>query len=406
MTGRRRPLLVVSAGLLVLVCAAQALALPRAWSPPVDVTPAPASGQVFHDAVVALNAAGDAVAGWQRDSAGCCAEAGTIQVRGRSGPRGAWGRAATLSRSPGSGLMLAMNDRGDAVAAWSEADGVHVRARAGLGGSWTEEALPAPAPSGAVGGALTVDPAGRAVLTLIVATPGAVAVRSLQRPGPGQPWQAAPDLAAAGVVRIAVATSGAAVAVSSPPAGPGSLSRRDPVSLAWEPAVAIVPSGVSVAAAAVNDRGDAIVAWTLPAASSGGLTLPGLTQLARRAADAAAWTGPATIGTIPGLLSTASITVTGQGLLTWATRLGGQGNAAIVGFGEVRGGAWSESVASALPVELDAQAGLDDRGRVVAILHGRTGPGLRGPSYGLAPSSIGAWGAQQVWPECKGAMPA
>src|SRR5438132_886491 len=65
-TGRRLPLLLV-AGLLALVAAPQALALPRAWSPPVDITPAPAKNQVFHDAVVALNAAGDAVAGWQRD---------------------------------------------------------------------------------------------------------------------------------------------------------------------------------------------------------------------------------------------------------------------------------------------------------------------------------------------------
>jgi hypothetical protein len=405
MTGRRQPLLALAAGLLALVGAAQALALPRAWSPPVALTPAPTVTQGFHDAVVALNAAGDAVAGWQRDNAGCCAEAGTIQVRGRSGPRGAWGRPATLSRSPGSRLMLAINDRGDAVASWSEADGVHVRARAGLGGAWTEEALTAPAPSGAVGGALTLDPAGRAVLTLVVTTPGAVAVRTLQRPGPGQPWQAAPDLAAAGVVRIAVAPSGAAVAVSSPPAAPGAVSRRNPVSLAWEPALPIVPSGVSAAAAAVNDRGDALVAWTLPAASSGGLTLPGLTQVARRPPEAAAWTGPAAVGTIPGLLSTASLNVSGQGLLAWATQIPELGNAAMAGFGDVRVGTWSESVASSLPGPLEARAALDDRGRVVALLHDGGGPGGRGPSYGLAPPSTAGWGAQQAWPECVGFAP-
>jgi len=405
-TGRRLPIL-AAAGLLALAGAPAALAAPRAWSPPVDVTPPAVKTQVFHSAVVAVNAGGDAIVGWQRDAGGCCAEAGTIQVRGRTGPRGAWGRLTTLSKTPGSGLMLAMNDRGDAVAAWSEADGVHVRARSALNGAWTVEDLPAPVPTGAVGGLLTIDPTGRAVLTLVLQAAGAVTVRTLQRPGPGQPWQAAPDLAAAGTVRVAAAASGAAVAVWSPTTGPGSVSRRDPTSLAWEPAAAIVPAGVSATAAAVDDAGDAIVGWTLPAASGGGgAELPGLTQLARRAAGAAAWTGPATVGTIPGLLSTASLNAGGLGVLTWATQLLDQGNAAVVAVGDVRAGAWTESVATSLPIGLDAQAALDDRGRVVAVLHGHEGPAGRGSSWGAASPSLGSWGTPIRWPECTGFGPA
>jgi hypothetical protein len=404
---RPRPSLPVAlAALLAFAGASPAAAAPRAWSQPVAVTPAAGPGQVFHDAVLALNAAGDAVVGWQRDNANCCSQAGTIQVRGRSGPRGAWGRVATLSKTPGSALLLAINDRGEAVAAWSEADGVHVMARNGLTGAWMDEALPAPAPSGVIEGGLTLDAAGRAVLTLVTTTPGAVVVRTLHRSAPGQPWQSAPDHTGAGVVHIAVATSGAAVAASSPSGGAGIVSRRDPVSLAWDVAVPLVPPGASRVAPGVNDRGDAIVAWTLPGASGAGAGLPGLTQIARRAADAPVWTGPATVGTIPGLLATASLNVSGQGLLTWATQLPEQGNAVVASYGEVRLGTWTESVAASLSTEVDVRAALDDRGRAVAVLHGHDGPGGRGTSYGLVPAGLASWGAQEPWTDCRGFTPA
>src|SRR5690242_6527126 len=119
-----RGVVILAAGVVLGLLAGGATATTTSWGPGTPLTPATPAAGAYDHAAIAVNARGDAVAGWVHQRS--CCSAGAIEVRSRRGPRGAWGPVTTLSAADASAPRLAMNDAGATVAAWTEGGSLRV----------------------------------------------------------------------------------------------------------------------------------------------------------------------------------------------------------------------------------------------------------------------------------------
>jgi hypothetical protein len=302
---RMRPLALAGAAILAVAPAAAS----ASWGSPVRVSPSDRAAYTAPS--VALGTGGEALAAWVRRPAGTPRGAGRVQAAARPAGKGGWSRPRMLSGPGAASPHVALNARGDAAAAWANGPLVVGAVRPGPDGEW------APGRVAETAGpvqrlAVAVDDGGHATVLWSERRGGAHVVRLATRasaragwsvrsprlsvPGPDGPALAlSPGRGALaawvddGRVLAARTVRGAferAVELSAPDAedpgvalGPGGsgltawsvrLPGGTPVLLAagrdgtgsrWGAAEDL---GIGAApVAALNDRGDAVVAWDL-----------------------------------------------------------------------------------------------------------------------------------------------
>lgn len=303
---RLRPLHVGLAVLALLPSAALA-----SWSPPVTVSP---RGQGVTGAPDgALTASGDALVAWVR-RASPLAATGRIEVAWRHGPGRRWVSGRVLSGEGASAPRVTLNPHGDAVVAWVSGRAIVAAVRRGPTGRWavarvTEVAI------GVQEFRVAIGARGAAVAMWSERRGSGFAVRISTRPAAGGGWSIRPaQVVTPGPAPPALALSPGAGALVAWIEGGHMRSARTVAGVfeperevseedAAAPAVALSPSGAALASwgvalpggssvvlgagrpssgrdwgssddlgigraprAALNDRGDAVVAWSLAGA--------------------------------------------------------------------------------------------------------------------------------------------
>lgn len=368
---------------------AGALAAPT-WLAPVDVS---AQGQKAEDPQVAVDAAGDAVAVWQRS------EGAEVIVQAASRPAGGtWGAPVELS-VPGENAGLprvAMDAAGDAVAVWVRSDGSHRIVQAAsrpAGGTWgapVELSVP-----GADAGEpeIAVDPSGDAVAVWTLSEGSDVIVQAASRPAGGS-WGAPTDLSAAGEEagepEIAVDPSGDAVAVWTREEGfystvetvgrPAGGTWGAPVELSapgvadFGPQVALDAAGTTVAVWERHDaRGELVEAAVRP---------PG-----------GGWGAPVELSSPAENTERPEVAVdpAGDAVAVWSRHDGGEYVAQAAS--RPAGGSWGAPTDLSVPnqIAFDLQVGVDPAGDAVAVWVLREG--TADVAQAASRPAGGAWGA-------------
>ena len=300
-----RPLALTGAAILAAASPAGAAA---AWSPPVRVSAH--DGAAYLAATPALDDGLAAMAAWIRRPAGGSASAGRVQVAERPSPGGAWSRPLNLSGPGVTRLTVAAGDRGAGVVAWMRGRRLEGAQRARAGEPWRPAAIGTPL-GVVIGLTAAVDRSGAATVVWSERRGADYLVRVAARPARGGSWAVRPPrltvpgpeppaLAVgrgSGVlvawvegdrVRASRTVSGSFEAPTTlsgePASGPAvALSQGGTAIIAWS---VRLPGGTSVLmassrersgpwgkaadvgigqapVAAVNDRGDAVVAWGL-----------------------------------------------------------------------------------------------------------------------------------------------
>jgi PKD domain len=239
-----------------------------AWLTPTDIS---RPGQHLDRPDLALDAAGDAVAIWNRRNG-----AGELVIEAASRPAGgAWSTPTALS-APGAGAFqpqIAVNGAGDAVAVWvGTAGGIEAAARP-ANGTWSTQSTRLSPPGGlAVEPQLALNAAGDAVAVWTQVTGGNRTAEAAVRPAGGdwstQAIQISPTGKQASEARVGLDARGEAVAIwrsDSAGARPAIETASRPVGGAWS----TPPTGLSDPAfiandqpqLAVNPAGEAVAVW-------------------------------------------------------------------------------------------------------------------------------------------------
>jgi PKD domain-containing protein len=245
-----------------------------AWQPAVDISPA---GRVNGPPHLAVDSVGDAVALWQQLSSGEYVARASVRVASS----GVWQMPVDLSKPAGSygGLDVAVNAAGDAVAVWSR------QSEAGNGTDLIVQASVRPAATGTWGppadlslpGGMSAEPrvaidAAGNILAVWSrrGTAGNALVQSAVRHGLANGWASAINVSKdgqdAGTPRVALDASGNAVATWTRFNGSNWIvqASRRPASLdAWTAAVDLSQPGhdADQTRLAVDARGDVVVGW-------------------------------------------------------------------------------------------------------------------------------------------------
>jgi hypothetical protein len=257
---------------------------------------------------IAINSAGKVVVVWLF---------GTDRVQVREGSvSGAWAPTVPLAQimstsGPSVFPTIALNDRGDALAAWL--DGLSIMASSRVAGA--DWGLPTPA----VANKVLLDPTETALDpfgtgTVVSAYPGPML--AITRPAGGS-WPQ-PGLSEDGAFPdVAYDAAGNATVAWSPPGAGGFVKvATRPRGGSWSAAVPLGRAHDTRLALAVNRAGDAVVAW-VHRADFGGGPLLGIQAAVRRAGGS--WSQPkivtaaGQIGEIP----TAAIDAAGDAVVAW-----------------------------------------------------------------------------------------
>jgi hypothetical protein len=161
------------------------------WTTPVPIS---TPGVTARRPSLAVNAIGDAIAGWETAS-------GQVLVAERKS--GVWG--APVSIAPAAyrqnASQVSLNGRGDAAVVWSRAYSSFVSTR-DVGGSWS---APTTISTRSAGGSVSIalDDSGNAVLVFVsLATPNANPVEAISRPAGGS-WSAPTTISSASEAALA-----------------------------------------------------------------------------------------------------------------------------------------------------------------------------------------------------------
>lgn len=364
---------------LALIAPATALA---GWSAPATVSSRDAAS---YSSPELATESGRGLAAWVRVPAGGPRGAGRVQVASRPGASSRWLAPVTLTGPGASAPRVALNARGDAVAAWVRGRVLTAAARRGAEGRWKlSRVTTAGGPVTAIRTA--VDRSGRPTLLWSEARSGGFVVRVAARRSARAGWAVRPTrLAAAADSRPALALSASAGAlVSWVDAGRARVARtaagafERPVLMSSEaagtPTSALAPGGAVFAAwstelpggtavvlasdrsartgswsrprdmgigtapaVALSDDGGAVVAWNLaPAGEPQGI------EAATRAGRGA-WRATTIVGRreCECALAVADVAIDPEGtaLVSWR-RDGGDGDARGGASALVRGGSW------------------------------------------------------------------
>jgi PKD domain len=246
----------------------------RAWSRPVVISRA--SNDASTPRVV-VDGKGNAVAVWQWFTG----KKSIVQSARYASANGRWSPPRTLSAAGRDAIAprVAINERGDLVAAWTTAAPAGWAVQAAYrraGGSW-ESAKDLVTPvEGAASPDVAVDAAGRAAAVWAASTGSAWTVEGSYRSRSG-PWESVstlspPSRAEAVAPQVALDPNGDAEAVWSQSTASGNLIVRSTRSLAsgtWSLPRAVSPTGRDGVEPQIitNARGDAAILWTSTAAS-------------------------------------------------------------------------------------------------------------------------------------------
>jgi hypothetical protein len=347
---------------LAVPLSASALALAPAtgaaeWSAPVRVSPADRAG--YHSAAVAAGPGGAALAAWVRVPAGAPRAAGRAQIAAR-GRGGGWSDPTILSGPGASRPRVALNARGDAVAAWLNGRLIVAAARRGPRGPWRPRRVgEAGAPVQQL--LVAVDRRGRPTAAWVERRDGGFQVRLATAGAGGAEW----------VIRMArLGTPGPeppAVALS---AGKGALAAwldddrvlaSRTVAGAFEPPVEMSDPAASAPGIALGGSGAALASWSV--------RLPGgsrVLQAAGRPPAAPRWGTAEDVGL--GGEPVVAVNRAGDAVVAWGSGEP-EGEQALEASTRRRGGLWRASTIVApreCRCELSAAAAaVDGTGRAV-----------------------------------------
>jgi len=268
-----------------------------------------AAGSPFQDLLpdttsAAVNSRGDAVVGELiRSASGRLA---TPTVRTRGGGRGPWSATIRLGKATAdtSEPQVALNERGDAVAAFRRSGGYVASRRLATG--WRLRPIGAPAPATDDATAVAVLPSGAARFVQALpdpgcdpaATPCMWTVAIFDQAGPASSWtRTAGELRAgpAQTLSPALGRRGDVLVAWASPGDPSTViaSRRLVTDADFEPAGPVAPPGIrGPVHSAVGGSGDAVVGWVRPDAPGVGTTFTGSLEVAVRGAASPAWRTP------------------------------------------------------------------------------------------------------------------
>jgi hypothetical protein len=260
-----------------LVVASPAAAAPT-WAAPVLLSPGPTTGYAY-DPEVALNAAGDAVAGWTWQSGAVSLTQVASRIHGRTD----WSRPQNLAEGGGA-PSLAIDQAGDALAGFSKGSFIggvfQVAYRSGPGGSWQDPITVSPDPN-TMGGNVAVNAAGDAVAGFTRWSGNGYVVQGAVRPAASGHWQQVVDLSDPGGnspfgAAVAIDRAGTAVALwiraGHSAEEPVVVSSVRPAGGSWSAPVDLGGpyGGVGDLRVAFDDAGNAVAVWEGYVRSSGG----------------------------------------------------------------------------------------------------------------------------------------
>ena len=362
-----RPLLLAALGALAvaLLGAGSAYAAPP-WLPPSELGDT-GRGALDPKPEVALDAAGEAVAVWERYDHGVSTIEGALRP-----PGGAWSAPVVLSKKGQfvEAPQIAVDAAGKAVAVWQGlvARNVMIQSASRLpGGAWSRPVDVSTKGGDSTSPRIAIDTAGRAVAVWQRYTGGTVAQSASLRPGGA--WSRPVNLSKKGQEalgpQVAVDAAGEAVAVWRTVNGNvvlQSASRRPRG--AWSAPAGVSKKGEEVASpqVAIDAGGEAVVVWER--------ILDGNTHSVRSAVRSprGAWSRPVGLGRKgrDGTAPEVAIGASGEAVAVWE----GRGSHTIIeSAARPPGGNWSA------PAELSAggrnalrpQVALDAAGEAVAI---------------------------------------
>jgi hypothetical protein len=353
-----------------------------AWSAPVAL-----SGRYGFQPQVAINVHGEAVAVW-----GSGGRNAAIQSATRS-PRGTWSRPVAISTKGGdaSGPQVAINARGEAVAVWRNYNGKNVIVQSASrrpNGAWSRPVALSEKGQSAEGPRVGIDAAGEAVAVWRrFSEARGIIIESASRPRRGI-WSAPTSLSgkgkAASGVQIAVNVGGEAVAVwqtlrGERPFIQGAVRRPSGV---WSRPADLSERGqdASLPQVALNASGEAIAVWRRFVDKNS------VIESASRS-HGNAWSSPTAVSPQGRSLSPQiAIDGAGEAVAIWERFTGG--NPAIESASLPPGGAWSASAVLSpggeYPFE-DPQIGIDRAGEAVALWQRALGPKIVVESASLPP---------------------
>lgn len=332
------------------------------WSPPESLS---AAGQNAYEQQVAVDGAGNAVAVWRRWNGANWLVQSAVRPTG-----GAWSAPHDLS-APGQDALapeVALDAAGNAVAVWQRSNGAAFVAQAAVraaGGAWgTAENLSA---GGAHSPQVAVDPAGNAIAVWYLTNGTTSTVQAAVRPT-GGPWGSPQDVSApgdgAGLPQVGVDAAGDAVAVWDGSDGSNDIVQASarPAGGAWSPPQDLSALGQNAMApqVALDPAGNADAVWERSNGSAY------VIQAARRPA-AGAWGLPQNLS-VPGepaLDPEVALDPAGNAVAVW--RHGNGGNDVIQASARPLGGNWEDPKDLSSSIALAPDVALDPSGNAVAV---------------------------------------
>jgi hypothetical protein len=336
------------------------------WSAPVALSD-PSEDEEPSSAHIGLDAAGDAVAVW-----GAFGAHGDV-VRTAVRPAGGdWSDAEDLSVASGRGPWLAMNAAGDAVAVWSGFNGISAEvtwaATWSPGSGWSApEDLSVAGEQDGFYPRVAIDPSGDAIAVWERQGLGEDIVRAATWSA-GSGWSVPEDLSVAGVYsrapRIAMNTGGDAVAAWTVLSNGGVKAAVRPAGGGWSAPedVSSAGEGPGEAEVAIDSSGSAFAIW--PNYASGEPTMRAATRPA-----GGPWAPPEGISTEANAFQSYDLEVNAAAgvVATW-TRDDGSGHRVQAAV-RPPGGGWAAPDDLSLPGENSGlpELGFDEAGNAVAI---------------------------------------
>jgi hypothetical protein len=368
------------------------------WEPPRRLSAADRASYAVPAA--ALAGGGRAVVAWIRVPSGASSSAGRVQLSVRTGPGGRWTRPLTVSGPGASRPRAALNDAGAGAVAWSRGRDIAAATRRGPGGDWLiGRAVEAGGPVHDL--ALGVDRGGRAAIVWSERHGAGFLVRIAAERGQGR-WSVRPP-------RLAIAGPGAPALALSPGKGAlaawiddGQLRAARTRDGAFESPRDVSSEGAGAPAVALSPSGAGLAAWSS--------RLPGGTSVmlgAGRRSGSPRWGSPEDLGI--GESPVTALNDRGDAVVAWG--LGEPGDAqGIEAVTRRGGGGWSASTVVArgeCSCSLSpARAAIDPRGAAVVSWRRDAEDGRRSGGVAALPLGARMWARPIAGPAAASDAPA
>lgn len=335
------------------------------WSAPIPIS---RKGQEVAEPEIAVDPAGKAVVVWQRSSRGDS----IVQSASRS-PGGRWSAPVDISAKGGRAMVsrVAVGAGGDAVAVWQRFDGRNAAVQAASlrpGRRWSAPVDLSAKGREALGPEVAVDAAGAAVAVWRRVDGFRVVVQSAAR-RPGADWSPPHDVSSPGaeafVPQVAIGAGGEAVAVWESSDGESrailGASRTPGGTWSRPKELSAKGRGGSVPQVAVDSGGEAVAVWEAKRRNS--------TIESAARPSAGAWSAPAVLSTNGGraLKPQVALDDAGEATAIWQ-RFTGRGFA-VESAARPPGAAWSAPARLSAPgkYSVEPRVGLAAGGEAVAV---------------------------------------